>query len=383
MTMILPLLGAFASGLFPALVAAALVFYAALPGTSVADLSMIASAVFFGKVVASACGGVLADRLGRLAAIRLAGALSVAGSVMTVISVKTIPLIALGIGIEGFALGLFSILLPLHLIETQPVERHGRASAEYQFGNTAGILTGALVGMLVAGTGVEPGVGGRMDILAFLPVGVLFFSLSCCVRTGGVRSAGRQNATFPWRRNVGALLKAVSVLLLTSAMGAGVIACHAVLLLQRSGLEGATSNGVYLLTGIVSLVAAGLSRFALQRTSRIAVLRVGGVGTAVSLLLLSIAVGHASPVLVAIFLLLYTGFFVFGPGVAAWTIAGEILPREVRAKGMSLALLANQLVTAGLTAIFLPVTLYLGFVPILSLFAAAAAAYCFLVRRNG
>lgn len=382
MTMILPLLGAFASGLFPALVAAALVFYAALPGTSIADLSMIASAVFFGKVVASACGGVLTDRLGRLAAIRLAGALSVVGSVMTVISVKTIPLIAVGMGVEGFALGLFSILLPLHLIETQPVERHGRASAEYQFGNTAGMLTGALVGMLVAGTGVEPDVGGRMDLLAFLPVGVIFFGLSCD-RTGGVRSAGRRNAAFPWRENVGALLKAVSVLSLTSAMGAGVIACHAVLLLQRSGLEGVASNGVYLLTGIVSLVAAGLSRCVLQRTSRTVVLHVGSVGTAVSLLLLSVAVGRASSVLVAVFLLLYTGFFVFGPGVAAWTIAGEVLPREVRAKGMSLALLANQLVTAGLTAIFLPVALYLGFVPILSLFAAAAAAYCFLVRRNG
>ena len=382
MTMILPLLGAFASGLFPALVAAALVFYAALPGTSVADLSMIASAAFFGKVVASACGGILADRLGRLATIRLAGSLSVAGSVMTVISVETIPLIAVGMGVEGFALGLFSILLPLHLIETQPVERHGRASAEYQFGNTAGMLTGALVGILVAGAGVEPGVGGRMDLLSFLPVGVIFFGLSC-VRTGGGRSAGRRNAAFPWRENLGALLKAVSVLSLTSAMGAGVIACHAVLLLRRSGLEGATSNGVYLLTGIVSLVAAGLSRFALQRTRRTAVLRVGSVGTAVSLLLLSVAVGRASSVLVAASLLLYTGFFVFGPGVAAWTIAGEVLPREVRAKGMSLALLANQLVTAGLTAIFLPVALRWGFVPIFSLFAAAAAAYCFLVRRNG
>lgn len=382
MTMILPLLGAFASGLFPALVAAALVFYAALPGTSVAELSMIASAAFFGKVVASACGGVLSDRLGRLAAIRMAGALSVAGSVLTVIGVKSVSLIVLGMGIEGFALGLFSILLPLHLIETQPVKRHGRASAEYQFGNTAGMLTGALVGMLVAGAGVGPDVGGRMDLLAFLPVGVLFFSLSC-VRTGGARSRGRQEAAFPWRENVGALLKAVSVLSLTSAMGAGVIACHAVLLLQRSGLEGATSNGVYLLTGIVSLVAAGLSRCALQRTSRAAVLRVGGVGTAVSLVLLSIAAGRASPALVAACLLLYTGFFVFGPGVAAWTIAGEILPAAVRAQGMSCALLANQLVTAGLTAAFLPVAEHLGFVPIFLLFAAAAAAYCFLVRRNG
>ena len=382
MTMILPLLGAFASGLFPALVAAALVFCAALPGTSVADLSMIASAVFFGKVVASACGGALADRLGRLAAIRLAGALSVAGSVTTVISARTIPLIALGIGIEGFALGLFSILLPLHLIETQPVERHGRASAEYQFGNTAGMLTGALVGMLVAGTGVEPDVGGRMDLLAFLPVGMIFFGLSC-VRTGGGRSAGRRNAVFPWRENLGALLKAVSVLSLTSAMGAGVIACHAVLLLQRSGLEGVTSNGVYLLTGIVSLFAAGLSRCVLQRTSRTVVLRAGSIGTAVSLLLLSVAVGSASPSIVAASLLLYTGFFVFGPGVAAWTIAGDILPREVRARGMSCALLANQLVTAGLTAVFLPFGARFGLAPLLLLFVASALAYCLAVRRNG
>lgn len=146
MNLLVPALGAFASGLFPALVASSLVCYAAIPGFSAGGLSLVASASFFGKVAASAFGGWLSDRMGRIAAIRAAGGLSVLAALPLAFGEKTLAPVVLGMGLEGFALGLFSILLPLHLVETQPVARHGRASAGYQFCNTAGLLGGRLSG---------------------------------------------------------------------------------------------------------------------------------------------------------------------------------------------------------------------------------------------
>ena len=380
MNLLVPMLGAFASGLFPALIASALVFYAELPGFSPCDLSLVASGSFFGKVAASACGGWLSDRLGRIAAIRLAGALSVAGAVLSVFGGRFLGTAVAGVGLEGFALGLFSILLPLHLIETRPAVQHGRSSAGYQFANTAGMLAGALVGMLVAAKGAGSAEAILMDFLAFLPVAVLFLDLSFGLKGEG-RPSGSGPRQGPWlRSHAQPLFRAVALLSLTSAMGIGVIACSSVLLLQRTGLEGASSNGVYLLTGFVVLAAAGLSALAQRRISRLATLRRGGAGAAASLALMAVAFGRLPPCFFAASLLLYMGFFAFGPGAAAWTIAGEVLPQEVRAKGMSLALLANQLVSAVLAAAFFPLAAHVGFVPVFLFFALAAVGYCSLAR---
>lgn len=379
MNLLVPALGAFVSGFFPALVASALVCYAALPGFSTGDLSFVASALFFGKVAASVFGGWLSDRMGRSAAIRSAGAVSVFAAVPLVLGRNTFVSVVFGMGLEGFALGLFSILLPLHLVETQPLLRQGRASAEYQFCNTAGLLAGAFVGLIVAASDAEPSVAVRIEFLVFLPVAVLFLMLSFGL-TGGDCRTGRNRQTCPWRPFARPLLRAVALLSLTSAMGIGVISCSAVLLLQRVGLEGASSNGVYFALGLVSLAAAGLSGLVQKRANRLTVLQIGSVGTVVSLVLMAIAFARLLPACFAVFLLLYMGFFVFGPGAAAWTIAGDLLPQEIRAKGMSLALLANQLITALLTAAFLPLAARIGFVPIFLFFSGAAIAYCVLVR---
>ena len=380
MNLLVPVLGAFASGMFPALVASALVFYAALPGFSAGGLSLVASASFFGKVAASAFGGWLSDRMGRVTAIRLAGALSVLAALPLVLGGKTFASAVSGMGLEGFALGLFSILLPLHLIETHPVVQHGRSSAGYQFANTAGMLAGALVGMLVAARGAGSAEAIRMVFLSFVPVAVLFLTLSF-----GLKGEGRPSSSDPrqgpWlRSHAQSLFRAVALLSLTSAMGIGVIACSSVLLLQRAGLEGASANCVYLLTGFVLLAASGLSVLAQRRFSRLATLRIGCAGAAVSLVLMSVTLGRLPSCCFAAALLLYTGLFAFGPGAAAWTIAGEILPQEIRAKGMSLSILANQVVTAVLTAAFLPLAAHVGFAPVFLFFALAAVGYCFLVR---
>lgn len=379
MNFLVPVLGAFASGMFPALVASALVFYAALPGFSASGLSLVASTSFFGKVAASAFGGWLSDRVGRITAIRAAGGLSVLAALPLAFGEKTLAPVVLGMGLEGFALGLFSILLPLHLVETQPVARHGRASAGYQFCNTAGLLAGAFVGLLVAAIGAGPSVAVRIDFLAFLLVAVLFLGLSFGL-TGENRPSEPKLRFVSWRPFGRPLLRAVVLLSLTSAMGVGVITCSAVLLLQRAGFEGASSNGAYLALGFVSLAAAGLSGLVQKRVNRLTVLQIGSVGTAVSLVVMAIAFAWFPPLCFAALLLLYMGFFVFGPGTAAWTIAGDLLPQEIRSKGMSLALLVNQLVTAVLTAAFLPLAEYIGFAPVFLLFSGAAGAYCVLVR---
>ena len=74
-------------------------------------------------------------------------------------------------------------------------------------------------------------------------------------------------------------------------------------------------------------------------------------------------------------------FYSFGPGVCVWLVLSELMPRRIRANGMSLALLSNQFVAWGLAAAFLPAADAVGFGPIFLAFAAFGVVYFLTVLR--
>ena len=84
--------------------------------------------------------------------------------------------------------------------------------------------------------------------------------------------------------------------------------------------------------------------------------------------------------MLAVGLIAAMGFFNLGPGACAWTIAAEMLSPEVRAKGMSVALLANSGVCALNIMVFLPLTSVVGIAPVFALYGIAAFAYVRLVK---
>ena len=146
-----PLVGAFASGMAPGLVAAAL----ALMPVGGAAKSIFVSAAMCGMIAASLAGGFMADRLGRVGAIRLAGMIALFATPFICAPSSVFPLAVAGRFAQGLGLGLFSVLLPLYVAETQPTLRRGRATAFYQFSNTLGGIVAALCGFAVAAWGQQ------------------------------------------------------------------------------------------------------------------------------------------------------------------------------------------------------------------------------------
>ena len=59
--------------------------------------------------------------------------------------------------------------------------------------------------------------------------------------------------------------------------------------------------------------------------------------------------------LVALCLYAFMSFYALGPGVCVWIALSELMPTRIRSNGMSIALVLNQMVSAILIAIFLPV----------------------------
>jgi len=389
-----PLVGAFASGMAPGLVAAALAFMA----VGDAAKSLFVSASMCGMLAASIAGGFLADRLGRVRAMRLAGWIALLATPFLCAPQPLFALALAGRFAQGFGLGLFSVLLPLYIAETQPDNRRGRATAFYQFSNSFGGIVGALCGFAVAGCELSQSVAWRLDVLMVAPILVVFLVgshwlkeeelVGACLRRA--RSPLPVGACVPHARK---LALAMVVLALTSATGIGSVMHYSVTMMTEAGLTGSSANAADAVMRVCGLVAALLSAAFIDRRGRAFVLKIGTAGAAVALFAagalffglkwgLSPTFWGSVPVTglgVAALLCLFVAFFSFGPGVCVWVIAAELLPTSVRAKGMSFALLGNQIVTAAIASVFLPVASRFGYAPLFFAFAIAAAAYFALV----
>ena len=400
-----PLVGAFASGMVPGLVAAALAF---LP-TGDAAKSTFVSAAMCGMIAASIAGGFLADRLGRVRAMRLAGWIALLATPFLCVSQLFFAFAFAGRFVQGFGLGLFSVLLPLYIAETQPDNRRGRATAFYQFSNSLGGIVGALCGFAVAGAGLSQSVAWRLDVLMVAPILVVFLVGSHWLKvesgTDLVGSALRADrgrlgdvplpvgACVPHARK---LVLAMVVLALTSATGIGSVMHYSVTMMTEAGLTGSSANAADAVMRVCGLVAALLSAVFIDRRGRVFVLKIGTAGAAVTLfaagaMFFGLKTGSVPtfagsiPIAglgVAVLLCLFVAFFSFGPGVCVWVVAAELLPASVRAKGMSFALLGNQIVTAAIASVFLPVASRFGYAPLFLAFALAAAMYFALAARR-
>lgn len=391
-----PLVGAFASGMVPGLVAAALAF---LP-TGDAAKSTFVSAAMCGMIAASVAGGFLADRLGRVRAMRLAGWIALLATPFLCAPQSIFALAIAGRLVQGFGLGLFSVLLPLYIAETQSYSKRGRATAFYQFSNSLGGIVGALCGFAVAGSGLSQSVAWRLDVLIVAPILVVFLVGShvlkvasgtdgTCVTFETEGTGG--GAMCHWRR----LFLAMVVLALTSATGIGLVMHYSVTMMTEAGLTGSSPNAADAVMRVCGLVAALLSAVFIDRRGRAFVLKIGTAGAAVTLfaaggLFFGLKTGSVPtfagsvPIAglgVAVLLCLFVAFFSFGPGVCVWVVAAELLPASVRAKGMSFALLGNQIVTAAIASVFLPVASRFGYAPLFFAFALAAGGYFIIVSR--
>lgn len=390
MKLLVPLIGAFASGLAPGLVAAALPHYRTFPGVDAAAASLFVSVAMYGMVAAAVAGGWLADRFGRVRAIRFAAGCAAVSVPIIGIAPDSFAAVLCGRLLQGWGLGLFSVLLPLYLAETRPAERRGRASAGYQICNSLGSICGGMLGFAVAALALAPRTAWRADVFMLGPVALVLFVLTFFLEEPE-RLGVDERARCPfsqWRMNLNGLLVAIAALALTSAMGAGVIRNYSVVVFGSVGLLGAWANAADVGLRISGLVAVVLSMAFIDRRGRRFVLRFGTAGACVSLLAMAAVLavlragvlvpGSLSGVIFAVFLVAFIACFSFGPGACAWILAAELLPREIRAKGMGFALVANQLVTAVFSTVFLPVADRLGPSPMFLLFALAAFAYFLL-----
>ena len=318
----------------PSLVAAALVF---MPMGDEAKAAFVSSAMC-GMIAASLAGGFLADSFGRIRAIRLAGLVALVSTPFICAHQGMFVLALAGRFAQGVGLGLFSVLLPLYIAETQTADSRGRSMAFYQFFNSLGGIMGSFLCLAVASWGLTPSLAWRVDILLVFPVLAAFFAGSYLGKAGSdpicpLVEAGSdpmshvgsdpicplvEAGSDPTRpldkagsdptcpldevgsdpisqvgsgprqpegdRNVKrALALAVAVLALTSATGVGAIMHYSVMMMSAAGLDGARANTADTVMRAAGLFAALLSAAFIDRRGRGFVLKIGTAGAAAAL----------------------------------------------------------------------------------------------------
>ncbi|MCB1259943.1 MAG: sugar porter family MFS transporter, partial [Acidimicrobiales bacterium] len=113
---------------------------------------VVTSWVTLGALVGALLAGGLADKLGRRLTLILAGALFLAGALLSGLAPGTAVLV-LGRLVIGFGVGVASVAAPLYAAELAPAESRGRFVSSYQLAITIGILVAYIVDDILSSSG--------------------------------------------------------------------------------------------------------------------------------------------------------------------------------------------------------------------------------------
>jgi MFS transporter, SP family, galactose:H+ symporter len=337
------------------------------------------AAVLCGAVIGAAGVGPISDAFGRRRVILFAALLFVVGALISAFA-SGLGLLIVGRAVVGVAIGVASMLTPLYLSEVAPKESRGAIVSLNQFCITFGILISYLVDYAfvdvannwrwMLGVGCVPGL--------VLAVGMLVLPESprWLAGRGKMEEATRllqtirgnaniqpelkeiadsireeQSRTAPWSdlfkpEALPALWVGVGLAVFQQVTGINTVIYFAPTIFQSAGLPSASSAilataGV----GVVNVLATILSMYLLDRVGRRALLIWGISGMTLALAALAYCFALTPSALTnsvtVASVAVYVGFFAIGLGPVFWLLISEIFPLPVRARGMSVATVAN------------------------------------------
>ncbi len=372
------------------IISGALVFMKETISITSDEASLIIAAVLGGGAVATLISGPFADRFGRRFSINVSAVIFIIGVIIIVMASGFATVMA-GRLIQGVGIGIITIVVPLYLAETVPPHLRGRGVTLFQLCLTFGILLGYLINFalksthdwrMMFATAFVPAVLFLIGGLLLLPRSPRWLYLNDLVdeardvlaKTQGddyveeslaemkaVIEEESKQETGSWGMLLRsgyrkAFLIALGVGILNQLTGINVLLQFNATILGASGLQTAIlgSVGVGLINFIGTLIAMSL----VDRVGRRPLLIIGTAGVTIALAFIGIVqavspassfAGYATLAGFMVFII----FYAVGPGVVVWLAISEVLPLAIRAKGMSVALFANSLTSAGLAAVFM------------------------------
>ena len=155
---------------------------------------------------------------------------------------------------------------------------------------------------------------------------------------------------------------AVVILACNQTTGINSVLNYTVTIFQKTGMQGAFANMSDVAIKIVNCVMTVVACSLVDKRGRKFLLKLGTSGIILGLcgvgaIFLAISKGWCAAsmttgVLATLFFFMFIAFYAVGPGVCVWLALTELMPTRIRATGMSIAMIINQGVSAGIATIF-------------------------------
>ncbi|MEZ5133574.1 MAG: sugar porter family MFS transporter [Acidimicrobiales bacterium] len=347
---------------------------------------VVTSWVTLGALVGALLAGGLADKLGRRLTLILAGALFLAGALLSGLAPGTAVLV-LGRLVIGFGVGVASVAAPLYAAELAPAESRGRFESSYQLAITIGILVAYIVDDILSSSGNwRLMLGGASVLGVVLMVFVLAMPESprWLVRARRSDDAARvldkvrgtaytPDAMAALEAELAAdedqaswgevfshrlrkpLLVGFGLAVFQQITGINAIIYYADEIFAQAGFTTPEQQARATLyaVGVVNVLATFIAIAYVDRFGRKPLLRAGLVGMFVSLAAVGGAflafdesattAGGPSTVgiITVIGLVVFIASFAFSLGPVTWTMISEIFPTRVRGRAIAVATAAN------------------------------------------
>jgi sugar porter (SP) family MFS transporter len=331
-----------------------------------------ASSLLLGCLLGAAGASMIGDRYGRKKSLIASAVLFALSSVGAALATTVTQFSAARL-LGGLAIGLASVLTPVYIAEISPSRNRGTLVSLNQLALVVGILSAYLVNWQIARLGASSWrwmlAVAAIPSLAFL-FGLLLIPESprwlvtrgrqdegerVLSRIFGERAAKEQidaveqavaGEEGSWHEVLSPNMRkrlAVGMLLalFSQITGINTVLYYGSIIVSEH-FPGQSTNMALVanvIIGIVNFLLTIVAMVFLDRWGRRAILMIasGGMGVALTLLVIGLNVPGVSPLLMLASILLYVAFFALGMGPGPWLIISEIFPTKVRGRAVSIA----------------------------------------------
>ncbi|MDR3661346.1 MAG: sugar porter family MFS transporter [Mycobacterium sp.] len=373
-----------------------------------AALGLAVAAALLGAAAGAMTAGRLADRIGRLAVMRLAAVLFVISAIGVGLAPGVWVVVAFRV-VGGLGVGVASVIAPTYIAETSPQQIRGRLGSLQQLAIVSGIFVSlgvdALLARLAGGASNELWLGlpawRWMFLLMVVPAvvyGALAYTIPesprYLVATHQIPEARKVLTMLLGEKNLEITLSRIQETLDTEQaptwrdmckpgggplsfygvvwvglglsvfqqfVGINVIFYYSNVLWEAVGFDERSSFVITVITSVVNIITTLVAIALIDRIGRKPLLLIGSAGMAVTLTAMAVVFGTAPQVdgqpqlhgASGIIALVAANLFVVAFGVSwgpvVWVLLGEMFPNRIRAAALGLAAAgqwaANWLIT--------------------------------------
>ena len=352
------------------------------------QLGVTVSIALWGAVLSAISAGVIGQKLGSRATLRITAVLYIVSAIGSSLAVGW-PMLLASRFIGGLCIGAASVVGPVYIAEISPASWRGRMVGMFQINIVVGILIAYLSNYAVQSMHLGADEWRVQYGAAIAPALLFFFllfgipqsprwlatqnrpqeALAVLERIGAAdpaaemqefaaaaqRAKSGDGERLFVRRYAFPIFLSVSIGALNQLTGINAIIYYLSGIFAGAAFGSMPGSVRGIVVGTVNMLSTFVAMSVIDKVGRKTLLLIGSVGTAAALagVTLIFAKGHGRQFVLPL-LLFYIFSFAISQGAVVWVYISEIFPSSVRSKGQSLGCSANW-VSNALVAVLFPV----------------------------